>query len=251
MLLRISPHLLPEVERAQARARLEEQDAGDVIRLRLALLDPHLLEQLQRILGPPVFRVAGDQNVPRDRIAHRHFVEQPARGVPVAAVRVAPQQRGGEEGVADVALGEGVGVELARVGRCAARLEEDGEREGVPAAAERAHAAEKAERVGGVGESAEDGVALEGGGEQGGWGGEVVVEDRERAVGREGGGREAEECGGGGGGGRGGRGGGEGEDARAEEVRVELGEAARGEGRGGGEERGGDGGGGGGRRGGT
>jgi len=132
-----------------------------------------------------------------------------------------------------VSLGDGVGGELARVGRAAAGREEDGERDGVPAAAERAHAAEEAERVGGVGEGAEDGVALEGGGE-GGRGGEVVVEDRERAAGREGGGREGEE---------GGDAGGEREEARAEEVRVQLEEAPRGERRGGGEERGGDGGG--------
>lgn len=97
-----------------------------------------------------------------------------------------------------------VGVELARVRERAAGLEEDGQGEGVPAAAERAHTAEEAERVGGVGEGAEDGVALEGGGEGGrGGGGEVVVEDGDRAVRREGAGREGEEGGGGCGGGEG------------------------------------------------
>lgn len=130
-----------------------------------------------------------------------------------------------------------VGVELAGVRECAAGLEEDGQGEGVPAAAERAHAAEEAERVGRIREGAEDGIALEGGGE-GGRGGEVVVEDGERAVGRQGGGREGEERGGGGG-----CGGGEGYEARTEEVRVELEEEARGNGRGRGEEGGGDGGG--------
>lgn len=132
-----------------------------------------------------------------------------------------------------------VGVELTGVRECAAGLEEDGQGEGVPAAAERAHAAEEVERVGRIREGAEDGIALEGGGEggRGGRGGEVVVEDGERTVGRQGGGREGEE--------RGGCGGGEGYEARTEEVRVELEEEARGDGRGRGEEGGSDGGGGG------
>ena len=196
MLLRIRPHLLPEIKRAQARACLEEQNAGDVIWLRPAVPASHLLEKLQSVLCPPVPRATADQNVPCDRVPRGHFAKQLARAVPIAAVRVARHQRGGEEGVAEVTLRHDVGVELARVRERAAGLEEDGEGEGVPAAAERAHAAEEAERVGRVGEDAEDGVALEGGGE-GGRGGEVVVEDRERAVGREGGGREGEEGGGG------------------------------------------------------
>ena len=46
--------------------------------------------------------------------------------------------------------------------------EEDGEREGVPMAVERAHSAEEVKRVGRVEEGSEDGVALEGG-EEGGY----------------------------------------------------------------------------------
>jgi len=44
-----------------------------------------------------------------------------------------------------VALGDGVGVELARVGRTTVGRKEDGEHEGVPAAAEHAHSAEEVE----------------------------------------------------------------------------------------------------------
>ena len=71
------------------------------------------------------------------------------------------------------------GMELSRVRERAAGLEEDGKGEGVPAAAESAHAAEEAERVARVGEGAQDGVAAEGGGEGGRR--EVVIEDGERA----------------------------------------------------------------------
>lgn len=119
-------------------------------------------------------------------------------------------------------LGDDVGVKLARVGEGAAVAEDDGQGEGVPAAAERAGAAEEAERVGAA-EGAEDGVEAKCGGEGLRGEGEVVEEDRQRPVRREGGGGEGEE-----GGGRG-RGEWEEEEARAEEVRVELEEARRGE----------------------
>lgn len=131
-------------------------------------------------------------------------------------------------------LGHDVGVQLARVGEGAAGLEDDGQGEGVPAAPEVAHAAEEAEGVG-LREGAEDGVAAEGGWDRGR--GKVVVEDGERAKGREGGGCEGKE--------RGGGGGCEGEDAGAEQVRVELDEVARGERRCRGKECSGGGGGGG------
>ena len=110
------PDLLPEVERAQARACLEEQNAGHLIRPRLTITFPHLIEEPQSVLRPLIPRIASDQNVPRDGVPDKHFVKHLTCAVPGTAGSVGPHQRGGQEGVAEVALGHDVGVQLARVG---------------------------------------------------------------------------------------------------------------------------------------